>query len=384
MRHQLRSGNEGKGEFLIRINGQLIKGLAMLVMLALSSCTQQNDKVGILLGRLAQSNDETERAEIVGTDLWDESDPRIEKAYVQRLSRGRTAEDLGVAWYLAKRGNRDAVRILNDNYYQYPVSSWGWSYAVDAFARQKYEPAIPNLIWSLRSASLNLGGAAYTALRVYYPDAPGDLPSPEAAYQYFKKRFAADQGPLGKGQFALEHVACCVGDANDLPPPMSCGKWVVQAVRPRQGVVQLVIGDANSPGRPVAKGSRRIAGSFERSVGYFWIPFADGPRLAINDYAGSNVAFALLYDPQTGKTVDLGERVWKERGEGWIEKLDHIYSATVACSPDGRKLIVHMWGHESSVKSPSDLDHFLIVDPRTGAILSFIMDPDLIGSKWWQ
>ena len=384
MRHQLRSGNEGKGEFLIRINGQLIKGLAMLVMLALSSCTQQNDKVGILLGRLAQSNDETERAEIVGTDLWDESDPRIEKAYVQRLSRGRTAEDLGVAWYLAKRGNRDALRFLNDNYYQYPVSSWDWSYVIRVFAQQKYEPAIPNLIWSLRSASLNLGGEAYAALRVFYPDPPGDLPSPEAAYQYFKKRFAADQGPLGKGQFALEHVACCSGDANDLPPPVSCGKWVVHAVRPEQGVVQLVIGDANSPGRPVAKGSRRIAGSFERSVGYFWIPFADGPRLAINDYAGSNVAFALLYDPQTGKTVDLGEWVWKERGEGWIEKLDHIYSTTVACSPDGRKLIVHMWGHESSVKSPSDLDHFLIVDPRTGAILSFIMDPDLIGSKWWQ
>jgi hypothetical protein len=344
-----------------------------MLILSLSSCVQQNDKVGILLERLEKSSDETERAEIIGTDLWDESDPRIEKAYVKRLTHGRTAEDLYVAGYLAKRGNRDAVRILNDNYYQYPVSSWEWSYVIQVFAKQKYEPAIPNLIWSLRSASLNLGGAAYTALRVFYPDSPGDLPSPEAAYQYFKKRFEAAQGPLGKGQFAVEHEACCAGDANDLPPPDRCGKWVVHAVRPEQGVVQLVLGGANGPGR-------RVVMTSSRCVGYFWIPSADGLRLAINDYAVSNNASALLYDPQTGKTLDLGQRLWKELGDNSSEDLHHFYSATVACSPDGRKLIVHLWGHGDSREE----DKYVVVDARKAVILSFIPDPELIGSRWWQ
>jgi hypothetical protein len=326
-----------------------------------------------LLERLEKSSDETERAEIIGTDLWDESDPRIEKAYVHRLSHGRTADDLYVAWYLAKRGNRDALRILNDNYYQDPVSSWDWSYVIQVFARQKYEPAIPNLIGSLRCASWNLAGEAYTTLRVFYPDSPGNLPSPEATYQYYKKRLEANQSPLGKGQFAVEHEACCAGDANDLPPPERCGKWVVHAVRPEQGVVQLVLTDANGPGR-------RVVMSSSRSVGYFWIPSADGPRLAINDYAVSNNASALLYDPQTGKTVDLGERVWKERGDNLSEDLHHCYSATVACSPDGKKLIMHLWGHGDSREE----DNYVVVDARKAAILSFILDPELIGSKWWE
>ena len=65
---------------------------------------------------------------------------------------------------LAKRGDEDALRILNINYYKYPVSSAQWADTVEFFGKFKYRPAIPNLIKSLDSASLNLVDAAEESL----------------------------------------------------------------------------------------------------------------------------------------------------------------------------------------------------------------------------
>lgn len=66
--------------------------------------------------------------------------------------------------YLAKRGDQEALQILNNNYFQYGVSSAQWADTVQWFGKYKYKPAIPNLINSLNAASLNLVGAAQESL----------------------------------------------------------------------------------------------------------------------------------------------------------------------------------------------------------------------------
>lgn len=145
------------------------------------------------LQRLALSQDETERQRIVGSDLWDINDPRIALALKARLSNDKTEEALLTAWYLAKRGDRDALSILNQNYYEYPVSSYVWSYVIRVFPAQNYRPAIPKIIESLNCACLNDVAEADAALRIFYPGSPRfSISSLQEERDYFKKRWSQE------------------------------------------------------------------------------------------------------------------------------------------------------------------------------------------------
>ena len=89
--------------------------------------------------------------------------------------------------YLAKRGDIEALSILNDNYFSFPVSSLQLSYTAELFGRFKYKPATNNLIISLGAMVINLAEAALESLQEMYPDAPRDFESFEEAQKYFKE-----------------------------------------------------------------------------------------------------------------------------------------------------------------------------------------------------
>ena len=137
------------------------------------------------------------RRYLTGFILFGMHSPEITKAFEARLNEKTDEDDYYVAQYLAERGNRRALEILNRNYFQYPVSSWQWSYTAGLFGRFDYRPAIPNLVKSLNAASLNLVSGAASALRLLYPDAPEKFETLEACHTYFaemaKKEFGATE-----------------------------------------------------------------------------------------------------------------------------------------------------------------------------------------------
>lgn len=167
--------------------------MTLVFLCALTLNAFAGDKVDELLSQLSDAQDESARAHIIAFDLWNIDDPRIEKEFVKRLSPEQTEEAYYVAQYLAKKGNRKALEILNENHFSYPISSWQWSYTLKEFGRQKFTPAIPTLIYYLDAASLNVVDEAFEALLVFYPDSPTSFQSLEEMKTYFKKRYKESQ-----------------------------------------------------------------------------------------------------------------------------------------------------------------------------------------------
>jgi len=91
--------------------------------------------------------------------------------------------------YLAKRGDKQALEILNENYFEYGVSSVQWADTVQWFGKYKYQPAIPNLIKSLDAASLNLVGAAQSSLKQLFKGPHPTFKTIEEMKIYFNKRY---------------------------------------------------------------------------------------------------------------------------------------------------------------------------------------------------
>jgi hypothetical protein len=145
-------------------------------------------EVDFLLASLNSSTNVDVREPLVADVLYRIDDRRIYDAFAQRLGDREDAESYFVAAYLAHRGNPAALATLNRHYYRYPVSSWQWSYTVEAFGIFKYQPAVTNLIDSLDAASLNISAAADHALREIYPEAPKTFAGPGEARDYYLKR----------------------------------------------------------------------------------------------------------------------------------------------------------------------------------------------------
>jgi hypothetical protein len=114
-------------------------------------------------------------------------------AVLEAFTRHRCAKTDEVSYYClkyrAQRGDRKALRVLNDHYREYPVSSCEWAETAALFGEFGYEPAIPNLIGSLDAASLNLAGAACSSLEKLFPGPHPDLKGPSEAREYFQKRY---------------------------------------------------------------------------------------------------------------------------------------------------------------------------------------------------
>ena len=93
-----------------------------------------------------------------------------------------------LAWqYLAERGDRKALAMLNQNCGKYGASSDVWTDTLVLFGKYRYRPAIPCLIRWVNVMNLTPADAAYASLRILFPGSP-DLKSPEDAETYFTKR----------------------------------------------------------------------------------------------------------------------------------------------------------------------------------------------------
>jgi hypothetical protein len=116
----------------------------------------------------------------------------IERLFKSMADRNLNETSLLAVKHFAKRGDKWALRILNDNYFRYGGSSVEWAEVVELFGKYRYEPAVENLANSVGAASMNLGWAAHQSLEQIYPDANCYRSSPfetEACWvDYVKQR----------------------------------------------------------------------------------------------------------------------------------------------------------------------------------------------------
>lgn len=148
-------------------------------------------RVGLerLVEALRGTQDESLMAGIVEV-LHETDDPEVAKVFAARHAEGVGAASYRMTVYLARRGDRGALRLLAENHWRWGVSSHERAYGVPVFGEQLYYAATPQLIESLDAASLNLSGAAAETLDVLYPGAgPEDVASPAAARRYFTGRW---------------------------------------------------------------------------------------------------------------------------------------------------------------------------------------------------
>lgn len=90
--------------------------------------------------------------------------------------------------YFAERGEEWSLKVLNDHYFKYPVSSAEWAGIAALFGRYHFRPAAENLARSVGAASLNLAGAAHESLCELFPEAADEakkLETPEAEQAYW-------------------------------------------------------------------------------------------------------------------------------------------------------------------------------------------------------
>jgi hypothetical protein len=112
---------------------------------------------------------------------------------VEKELKHLAGQDTGLVSYLAlrhfaERGDEWALKILNDHYFGYPVSSAEWAGIAALFGRYRYRPAADNLAHSVDAASLNLGGAAHESLCILFPEAAEEakkLKTPETAQAFW-------------------------------------------------------------------------------------------------------------------------------------------------------------------------------------------------------
>jgi len=181
-------------------------------------------EISKLLAALETTDSPIVRIYLTRSVLYQMDSPEIVKAFESRLRDNTDEDNYYVAEYLAKRGNRKALEILNRHYFEHgvfgwPVSSMQLAYTAELFGVHGYRPAIPNLVNSLDAAVLNLAWSAEGALELLYPDAPKFKNSGECR-AYFATRAAKEFGAT-----AQEATAATTAQP---APPASSPKPLVQ------------------------------------------------------------------------------------------------------------------------------------------------------------
>ena len=126
--------------------------------------------------------------EVVARALREIDADAIYPVFKRRINHDVTKTMYACLNYLAKRGDEEALKILNDNYFKYG-SSLEWAETVEWFGRYKYKPAIPNLINSLDAASLNLVGSAQWSLEQIFKGPHPEFKSIGEMKRYFEKLY---------------------------------------------------------------------------------------------------------------------------------------------------------------------------------------------------
>lgn len=142
-----------------------------------------------LLIRVFKNPKDEAQQEYVALALCYLDDDKIEPVFSNYISDTTTRTMYFCLKYLAKRGDIRALKILNDHFHQYPVSSADWAEIVQYFGKYKYEPAIPNIIACLDTFSLNLVDAAQQAIEHFFTGPYPEFKSLEQMQAYFQKRY---------------------------------------------------------------------------------------------------------------------------------------------------------------------------------------------------
>jgi len=99
-------------------------------------------------------------------------DPLIEEAFRKSNIAEVNEEAFYCLAYLARKGDKAALSMLNKHYGKYPVSTQQWIEAVRLFGQWDYKEATENLLATVDSMNLNLADAAIESLLKMYPKAP--------------------------------------------------------------------------------------------------------------------------------------------------------------------------------------------------------------------
>lgn len=144
-----------------------------------------------LLKTLRATHDDSQKEALVKI-LAQHDDKEVAATFASLLGKGTDRPSCWMAEYLARRGDQRALRLLNDRYREWQVSSLEWASVLRVFGQQRYYPASDNLIESLDAASMNVGQAALDTLMTLYPGAQrNDIATIREAQAYFRGRAAS-------------------------------------------------------------------------------------------------------------------------------------------------------------------------------------------------
>jgi hypothetical protein len=148
--------------------------------------TERKD-VKLMLEIFDHSKDEGQK-QVLMLALTNIDDENIYQELKVRMTQKTDRSMYYCIYYVAKRGDQQALKLLNDNYNKY-VSSWEWAEAVLLFGKYNYKPSIPNLIESLDAASLNLVGAAHNSLEKLFNGPHPDFKTIGETKLYFENLY---------------------------------------------------------------------------------------------------------------------------------------------------------------------------------------------------
>jgi len=144
-------------------------------------------EVALLTAAYRTSTDEAQKDRLAEV-LFEVDDLEVARFMGALMTPAATLRDYYAAQYLAQRGDRRALSIMNQNYFKYPVSSAAWASTVQLFGKYRYRPAISHLIESIDAASVNVAAAAVESLQLLFPGSPSEFKSVAEAKKYFRER----------------------------------------------------------------------------------------------------------------------------------------------------------------------------------------------------
>ncbi|MBI2526321.1 MAG: hypothetical protein HYV93_10090 [Candidatus Rokubacteria bacterium] len=144
-------------------------------------------EVALLTSAYVTSTDEVQKDRLAEV-LFEIDDLEVSRFMRALMTPEATLRGYYAAQYLAQRGDRRALSIMNQNYFKYPVSSAAWASTVQLFGKYRYRPAISHLIESIDAASVNVAAAAVESLQLLFPGSPSEFKSAAEAKKYFRER----------------------------------------------------------------------------------------------------------------------------------------------------------------------------------------------------
>ena len=171
-----------------------------------------------------------------------------------------------------------------------------------------------------------------------------------------------------------EHTASVAKPDEVGPIASPCGRWEgFTRGTDEEFQLEVVVRDVKS------RAVRQVMVS-GRVVGIFWISKGTGSLLIVNDYAYSDAATCLIYDPQAGRQWHPDAKALAAFDRKFKGQLDHSYASVCAAAPDAARLLLHLEGHGGGVGG----EQYAVVDSISGSVVrTFEREAD-VTEEWWH